>query len=50
MRQWFWTLLIFAWLFAFCYIKAIGDYALPSGDWCKYYGCNKYNIKGELNK
>jgi len=44
------SLLTFAWLFLFVYIKASGDYALSSGDFCKYNGCNKIGIDGNLKK
>jgi hypothetical protein len=49
-RLWVITLLTFAWLFLFVYIKASGDYVFDSGDFCKYYGCNKNGIDGNLKK
>jgi len=44
------AVLVFVYCFALVYIKASGDYALSSGDFCKYYGCNKIGIDGNLKK
>jgi hypothetical protein len=49
-RLWVITLLFFAWGFLFVYIQASGDYAIGSGNFCLYYGCNKFDESGNLKK
>jgi hypothetical protein len=50
MRLFILSLLLFAYCLIFAEIVAGGDYALGSGDFCLYYGCNKVDYSGHLKK